>query len=959
MSQFQANPRKALFFVPRWLALFLTLCLSLPAGVYPEPSRGTLRAEAKQESHPEDLTVELKPPLAAGLEELPEEIRRPLKAALSSLGRKDPLLRRLLEEHLLPMLISPHSQSEYREIVSRAQNLVAEMAETGGYSPLELRALNGIVKGLSHRGITAYTLNLLNTHLLLPRGFVFNIRPGGLYLGAVEGYELHRISGSQVLVAVVYTRDPKLLGPLGREQTELYGLAFVGVGHPAQEMKGDRLEGLAHAVDSVKLNLVLIPASVRGVLQGVPFQQGATLPAYLRLASRRKVPLAMDILLETRAGLRQMHSGLVDANDQEQINIIWEEYPGVLGYFREFFRGNRPARRWLEGLFLGMGWDHLTGRDYAFLWIAARMHALDPNASLEPAPLAKMARTIWEAEFSVSADPIRIPARRIYPRTAKEAGEQLLRLSSEGGSQQKGGLEEKPVDPLKEPVAAKQARDMFDYVGRILSGKELVSDFLWPPESNPLAYSRRSQFLHARMTGSVDATLEIYNKLSETIGRAERRLELYLRGVRTLETLPRISRIILQIAWHNGMGGIKTKHPAVGKKELKVFAEKYWDFSDQGKIPDAARAEIWERMKVGESWGSRASRFLHLEDEEPFAGPSDERLVKAFSAIEAVLRSPEYKAPRSKSERRGVRGPAVLEADPLEPLHQLRDRWRELSLDAVQRLIDTAPQKEKQPIGAGTPLHISDQVGRKEDRIHKEDDDQTLGRLQTRLKTGPMGIVVERSGSRVLFRILNKGMDRRDENPSARSEAIRRLKKSIRSVELFLEKYPYANLFLDSAGLEEMREFGTVEKFLEEFSGRVRGMDLSKAAEPFRAANHILVLPGSDLTEAVLAFTHPEWVEAVKDQLRSDFILAEAYPINGKVVPRSVVIQEEGIEIAKPNPAVPILVLRSLKDISELTPGFVYAVAVNRALAGKIVGPIIGILTFQDEKGRTFTALFA
>ena len=59
------------------------------------------------------------------------------------------------------------------------------------------------------------------------------------------------------------------------------------------------------------------------------------------------------------------------------------------------------------------------------------------------------------------------------------------------------------------------------------------------------------------------------------------------------------------------------------------------------------------------------------------------------------------------------------------------------------------------------------------------------------------------------------------------------------------------------------------------------------------------------------------------------------------------------------NPAAPVIALRSLADVGNLTPGFVYAVAVNQALAGQILGSVVGVLTFTDEQGHTVHAVFA
>ncbi len=430
--------------VGRVIAAFLVLTLILP-----NPALA-LRTETSKEAGAEEqlqLALAVTPtpssvPFLAGAEELPVEIRRPLEAALVSLGQKDPLLRQLLEKHLVPAVFHHRSQAEYKKLLSRARELRAQMAGTGNYSRQELQALDKIVKGIGGGGVNAYTLGLLNTTLLLPRGFVFSVRPGILYLGQVEGYELYQRYKSSPPIAVVYTKDKNLLGPTGREQTDPIGLVYIGTGHPVRQMRGDRLEGLAHAVDSRQLNLLLVPAGVNGVIRNVSFRAIATLPAYLRVIPGKDAQLAIETVMEARALLRRMRSRLMYAGDAREIKILLTEHADVLRQVRGIFYENRSSRRWLKVFLRRIGWDRLSGRDLALTWVAARMYAMGERASLEPTAWARLAKRIWEKEFEEAEDPIRIPDRRIYPKTAKETEEQLLRISSKGDSQQKGGVEE-------------------------------------------------------------------------------------------------------------------------------------------------------------------------------------------------------------------------------------------------------------------------------------------------------------------------------------------------------------------------------------------------------------------------------------------------------------------------------------------------------------------------------------
>lgn len=165
--------------------------------------------------------------------------------------------------------------------------------------------------------------------------------------------------------------------------------------------------------------------------------------------------------------------------------------------------------------------------------------------------------------------------------------------------------------------------------------------------------------------------------------------------------------------------------------------------------------------------------------------------------------------------------------------------------------------------------------------------------------------------------------------------------------------------------LEQIPEdFKSADAFLEKYGKRLRDLNLLEVVDAFRGADRVLAFPDVSMTESVIAYpraTDSEWLNITEGRLKSDFVLTVPYPEEDhRVQPRSVVIQQEGMDIPKPSPAVPVLIFRSLEELQQrLTPGFVYAVAVNKNLAGQVIGPIVGILTFTDEQGRTLHAVFA
>ncbi|MCM8794677.1 MAG: hypothetical protein NC819_02600 [Candidatus Omnitrophica bacterium] len=179
-----------------------------------------------------------------------------------------------------------------------------------------------------------------------------------------------------------------------------------------------------------------------------------------------------------------------------------------------------------------------------------------------------------------------------------------------------------------------------------------------------------------------------------------------------------------------------------------------------------------------------------------------------------------------------------------------------------------------------------------------------------------------------------------------------------------------------SAGLEEGRKiFKSMEEFSLWYGAALREQGLIPQMQTFlqQGAASVQVIPAIRApvdSTAVMVYVHssdqPAWESAVGSHLQSssfekvEFFVTD-YPANGSLLqPPVVVIQQEGVALpAQPAGKPPILLLRDLSALSTVSPGFIYAVSIDSALAGQTLGPFIGVLTFQDSKGQWLHAVFA
>ncbi len=174
------------------------------------------------------------------------------------------------------------------------------------------------------------------------------------------------------------------------------------------------------------------------------------------------------------------------------------------------------------------------------------------------------------------------------------------------------------------------------------------------------------------------------------------------------------------------------------------------------------------------------------------------------------------------------------------------------------------------------------------------------------------------------------------------------------------------NAAVDPAAAGQEEEVRTKADLLERYGEPLRAQDLLErinTLDPAGDRQVIIVLAASQLSDIALAYTSSDWLEPVRGQLRKDpvgdFVMTVPMPSDGRVRLPAVLIRQRGVDLPAPVTPIPIIELRDLAELNQLTPGFVYAVAVDKSLAGKLVGPIVGILTFRDEQGRILHAIFA
>ena len=180
------------------------------------------------------------------------------------------------------------------------------------------------------------------------------------------------------------------------------------------------------------------------------------------------------------------------------------------------------------------------------------------------------------------------------------------------------------------------------------------------------------------------------------------------------------------------------------------------------------------------------------------------------------------------------------------------------------------------------------------------------------------------------------------------------------------------------AGAEEkVREFESLDLFMNRYAETLAKRRLTGWIDALKERNlptKVWVIPAVAAVDQrqVTAYVtseapeeQPEWELAAaerlnreKDRLKETFFDVKRLARDSKFEKTSVVIRQTGgLKPLGSHP--PVITLSILSDMEELRPSWVYAVAANEALWGKEIGPVLGVLTFQDETGQWVHAIFA
>ena len=173
---------------------------------------------------------------------------------------------------------------------------------------------------------------------------------------------------------------------------------------------------------------------------------------------------------------------------------------------------------------------------------------------------------------------------------------------------------------------------------------------------------------------------------------------------------------------------------------------------------------------------------------------------------------------------------------------------------------------------------------------------------------------------------------------------------------------------VSTAGLEEVKRFESVEKFLQAYREDLSSSGLLRRVEIFATerilATEVLVIPSQPVVRQmirvyVLAAEQQEqstWEAALQerlsregDRLQGVSFLVERYPADGRLktdLP-TIIVQQTGAVIPWEH-GIPIVKLSVLPELKELNPSLIYSLAVNKTLAGMRIGPVLEVVPVWD-----------
>jgi|GEM_PF-6941886 len=182
-----------------------------------------------------------------------------------------------------------------------------------------------------------------------------------------------------------------------------------------------------------------------------------------------------------------------------------------------------------------------------------------------------------------------------------------------------------------------------------------------------------------------------------------------------------------------------------------------------------------------------------------------------------------------------------------------------------------------------------------------------------------------------------------------------------------------------AAGMEQAAEFESLELFMNRYAevlAKQNRLGWINTLKERNLAPRVWVVPApaaadqrqvtayvtSEAPEeqAVWELKVAERLNREKDRLKGTFFDVKPLARDSEFEKISVIIrQTRGVKPKLQGDHPAVIELGVLEEVEELRPSWVYAVAVNEKLWGREIGPVVGVLTFQDETGRWVHAIFA
>ena len=366
----------------------------------------------------------------------------------------------------------------------------------------------------------------------------------------------------------------------------------------------------------------------------------------------------------------------------------------------------------------------------------------------------------------------------------------------------RAGIEEALHAGMEEIASGEEVTQLREIVLQVLEIRDPAGEFLDTEERKTLNSFQSSQRFRMgmafpagreRLESAKSMPRKKYDEIQRIVAKARGLNIRYQEGERTFETLRLLSRAI---AWEGTQGEVR--RGSIDAARLSEFSRRYAE--EEGKL---SREEL----------RARARASLKFQPIGELTGTSDEDFASVFedleAAIQALLSTGGIVPVADLSSAADEEG--LIQSE----MEELRSRWRALSSQLVQSLIDAAPSGKEEPIGRGRRVRISDSLGKKSDRLSVEREDLTLGLLLRRLESERAGLLVqELNKGNLLLTFRTQGLFPETMPLAKRRNAVSYLKGVIDDLERFLSRFSLTDFF-SSSGVEESAGSATEIRYLE------------------------------------------------------------------------------------------------------------------------------------------------